>query len=80
MIVMILITALDLVDENFLEILMVMISFVGLLGLLVSIFSPFETHKERIVVIIVSVLYIVFGSIYSNFILFRSLQQVTSYL
>lgn len=80
MIVMILITALDLMDENFFEILMVIMFFEGLLGLLVSIFSSFETHKERIVVIIVSILFIVFGSIYSNFIMFRSLNYFYSYL
>ena len=78
---MILITRLDLIDENLIEFLMVIMSFTGLLGLIVSIFTPFETdiYKEKIVVIIVSLLCILCGSIYSNFILFRSFNCFFSY-
>ncbi len=80
--VMILIT--DLLDENFLELLMVIMSFLGLFGLLVSILSPFGTNGfedyQIIVDIMVSILLIIFGSGYSNFILFRSLNHVASYL
>jgi len=81
---MIQITDLYLMDESFLEVLMILISFLGLLGLLVSIFSPFGTNEcedyQIIVDIMVNILLIVYGSIYSNFILFRSLNHVASYL
>ncbi len=84
MILMILITDLNLMNESFLEVLMVTISFLGLLGLLVSIFSLFGTNEcedyQIIVSIMVNILLIVYGSIYSNFILFRSLNHVVSYL
>ncbi len=84
MILMILITDLNLMDENFLEILMVIISFLGFFGLLVSIFSPFGNNGfedyQIIVDIMVSILLIVYGSIYSNFILFRALQLVRTFL
>ena len=84
---MILITDLNLMDENFLEVLMVIISFLGLLGFLVSIFSPFGSDEyedyQIMVSIMVNILLMVYGSIYSNFALFRlfrSLNQVTRYL
>ena len=84
MILMILITDLNLMNESFLEVLMVTISFLGLLGLLVSIFSPFGTNEcedyQIIVSIMVNILLIVYGSVYSNFALFQSLHQVASYL
>ena len=81
---MIEITDLNLMDENFIELVMVIMSFLGLFGLLVSIFSPFGTNEcedyQIIVDIMVSILLIVFGSIYTNFIIFRSLDHVASYL
>ena len=68
--------------ESFFEVIMGTISLLGLFSLLVAIFSPFETNKreEKIADIMVNILLIVIGSIYSNFALFRSLHQVASYL
>ena len=84
MILMILITDLNLMDENFLEILMVIMPFLGFFGLLVSIFLPFGNNGfedyQIIVDIMVSILLMVYGSVYSNFALFQSFHQVASYL
>lgn len=74
----------DLLDEKFLDLLMVTMSFLGLFLLLASIYSLFGANEYKdyqiIVDIMVSILLIVFGSIYTNFILFRSLNQVACYL
>ena len=68
--------------ESFFELIMGSMSLFGLFGLLVAILSSFETdeREEIIVDIMVNILLIVIGSIYSNFALFRSLHQVASYL
>ena len=70
--------------ESFFEVIMGTISLLGLFGLLVSIFLPFETDEyedyQIIVSIMVNILLMVYGSIYSNFILFQSLHQFSSYL
>ena len=70
--------------ESIFEVIMGTMSLLGLFGLLISIFLPFGTDEyedyQIIVSIMVNILLIVYGSIYSNFILFRSLNHVASYL